>query len=284
MKKTLWGLMTFFLVILIGCGSGYSGSGNSQNNPSNSGAGNSSSSSNSGNTQPKPKPSDTDVINIPSQSQPAPNGILEQISWGAVGGPGGLSPCGNCNVDISGSTLVMSGFDGDQKILLLIYRRTSGPIECAEGTAEYVASLIVQVDSLGYKEIDVKGADQDLLLIAFDATTDKPLWRDVPYDDVLSICSATSSGSCPGAPPQRLNVDEMAYVCTVADSVKLREGPGKNYSVIKSLVPGADLKIIGGPTCADNWSWWKVETESGYVGWMSEGGDSVDRYFLCPRK
>lgn len=88
---------------------------------------------------------------------------------------------------------------------------------------------------------------------------------------------------CPGAPTQRLGIGEMAYVCTSADTVKLREGPGKNYSVIKSLVPGADLKVIGGPECNDNWSWWQVKTESGYIGWMSEGGDSTDKYYLCPR-
>jgi hypothetical protein len=94
----------------------------------------------------------------------------------------------------------------------------------------------------------------------------------------------SSTNSCPGAPPQRLKINEMAYVCTAADTVKLREGPGRNYSVIKSLVPGADLKVIGGPSCSDNWSWWQVETEAGYTGWISEGGDNVDPYFICPQQ
>ena len=89
--------------------------------------------------------------------------------------------------------------------------------------------------------------------------------------------------SCPGAPQQRLEVGKMAYVCTSIDSVKLREGPGKDHAVIKSLIPGADLEIIGGPKCNNNWSWWQVKTESGYIGWMSEGGDNVDKYYLCPR-
>jgi hypothetical protein len=93
---------------------------------------------------------------------------------------------------------------------------------------------------------------------------------------------ASASSACPGAPPQRLKVDEMAYVCTGGDTVKLREGPGKGYSVLKSLVPGAELKVTGGPECSDNWSWWEVETESGITGWMSEGGDNIDPYFLCP--
>lgn len=62
----------------------------------------------------------------------------------------------------------------------------------------------------------------------------------------------------------------------------MREGPARSYAEQRRLVPGADLKIIGGPACANNWSWWEVETESGYTGWMAEGGDATDPYFLCP--
>lgn len=99
-----------------------------------------------------------------------------------------------------------------------------------------------------------------------------------------SSTASEQTTSCPGAPEQRLEIGKMAYVCTSIDSVKLREGPGKDYTVIRSLIPGADLEIIGGPECKNNWSWWQVKTESGYVGWMSEGGDSKDKYFLCPAK
>ena len=90
------------------------------------------------------------------------------------------------------------------------------------------------------------------------------------------------ASSCPGAPPQRLAVKGRASVCTARDAVYLRQNPGKQYTVIKTLVPGADLTITDGPVCSDNWSWWKVKTESGYIGWISEGGDTKDQYFLCP--
>jgi hypothetical protein len=89
--------------------------------------------------------------------------------------------------------------------------------------------------------------------------------------------------SCSGAPKQRLKVGGNASVCTTSEPVALRDGPGKGYSVIKYLVSGADLKVKDGPVCANNWSYWKVQTESGYIGWMSEGGDSKDTYFLCPK-
>lgn len=100
---------------------------------------------------------------------------------------------------------------------------------------------------------------------------------------VSSSSSGSSSNSCPGAPAQRLQVGDNAYVCTSVDTVALREGPGKSYAIKKRLVPGADLKVIGGPSCANNWSFWEVRTDSGYTGWMSEGGDSADPYFLCPK-
>lgn len=285
MKSTLRGFMTFFLVMLIGCGSGYSGSGNSQNNPSGNSTENSSSPSNSGNSQPRPNSADVDVINIPSKKQNAPNGILDQLAWGGTGGEDGpTQPCGNCYIDIRGSNLVAENFEAYQNLRILVYRDTGG--NSCWSTADYVTTIYIQVDALGSLRKHLSGSVDDLMVVlVYDEDTNEAVWG------MFSIYTYTecplvsdSPGSCVGAPPQRLEVYEMAYVCTSSDSVKLREGPGKNYSVIKSLIPGADLKVIGGPKCGDNWSWWQVETESGFVGWMSEGGDSVDRYFLCPRK
>jgi hypothetical protein len=93
----------------------------------------------------------------------------------------------------------------------------------------------------------------------------------------------SSDGSCPGAPPQRLNVGGKAYICTLSDPVRLRDGAGRQFSALVSLDPGTGLNVIGGPICADGWSWWRVQTYSGNIGWIAEGGDSVDPYFLCPR-
>ena len=97
------------------------------------------------------------------------------------------------------------------------------------------------------------------------------------------LSGGSGSSSCPGAPPQRLTVGELAYVCTISDPVRLRNGPGKNYNPITSLDKGTDIYVVDGPICADNWTWWQVETESGDFGWMAEGGDNVDPYFICPR-
>ena len=97
------------------------------------------------------------------------------------------------------------------------------------------------------------------------------------------VVSSSSGGSCPGAPPQRLRVGGYAYVCTISDPVRLRIGAGSNYDTKTRLDTGTEVYVVDGPVCANNWSWWWIETESGVSGWMAEGGDNVDPYFLCPR-
>ena len=88
--------------------------------------------------------------------------------------------------------------------------------------------------------------------------------------------------TCPGAPRQRLEVGEDAVICTRSDNVFLRTGAGKRFSIIRAVSTGTVLKVTGGPRCSDNWSFWAVELPDGTSGWMSEGGDEIDPYFLCP--
>lgn len=233
-------------------------------------------------------------FHIPASNAPAPSGILEQISWVGKGGPSdptGEQKCGDCLVEIDHKHISFSNFQPLRELDVLIYRSTGPkPKKCADGTAEYVTTLTIQVDEAGNFLATLSGSTQDIrdliVVSVLDVKTGDKIWKSyaAPYKQV--DCSDNAdllSGSCPGAPPQKVKVDKMAYVCTGSDSVKLREGPGKNYPIIKSLVPGADVRIISGPQCADDWSWWKVKTESGYTGWMAEGGDNVDPYFICPR-
>lgn len=88
--------------------------------------------------------------------------------------------------------------------------------------------------------------------------------------------------TCPGAPKQRLEVGKDARVCTQSDNVYLRSGPSRSHSVIERVSPGTVVNVIGGPECANDWSFWEVEIPDGTTGWMSEGGDAIDPYFLCP--
>ena len=87
---------------------------------------------------------------------------------------------------------------------------------------------------------------------------------------------------CPGAPPQRVMIGEQARVCTQSEDLIVRKGPGLDGKELTEIKPGTNFMIIDGPSCANNWSWWKVELDSGLEGWVAEGGDDVDPYFICP--
>ena len=88
--------------------------------------------------------------------------------------------------------------------------------------------------------------------------------------------------SCPGAPPQRVRVGESARVCTAYEQVMVRAQPRRDSAVLTRLRPGRYVPVINGPVCANAFSWWLVRTDSGTVGWVAEGGDEIDPYFLCP--
>lgn len=92
---------------------------------------------------------------------------------------------------------------------------------------------------------------------------------------------STATGGCPGAPPQQVGIGDQAYVCTKSDHVVLRERPNRSADMLRYLAPGTTMTVIGGPSCANDWSWWNVRTEDDVVGWIAEGGDRVDPYFIC---
>jgi hypothetical protein len=100
--------------------------------------------------------------------------------------------------------------------------------------------------------------------------------------DYFEVVPAIVSSSCPGAPPQRMIVNQRGRVCTQSDSVRLRSAPARSASTLTQLKPETLFTVIGGPACSDNWSWWNIRLSDGTTGWLTEGGDEVDQYFICP--
>ena len=92
----------------------------------------------------------------------------------------------------------------------------------------------------------------------------------------------TPSQSCPNAPTQRMIVDQRGHVCTKNDRVVVRTGPSRSYNEVIRLDPGSTFTVIGGPSCANDWSWWEIRTDDNITGWIAEGGDAIDPYFICP--
>jgi len=94
----------------------------------------------------------------------------------------------------------------------------------------------------------------------------------------------SDSSSCPGAPPQRVRVGDRAWVCTAYEQLIVRAQPRRGSAERTRLEPGTPVTVIDGPVCANVFSWWKVRTDSGSVGWVAEGGDEIDPYFICPAR
>jgi hypothetical protein len=106
--------------------------------------------------------------------------------------------------------------------------------------------------------------------------------------------------SCPGASPQRVLIGDTVNVCTKRDRLVVKVDPGIMTEEIIRVYPGSVLTIVGGPVCMDDSSWWLVSvpvntkaakhqtelsdffyTDREYTGWVPEGSDEVDPYYLC---
>lgn len=117
----------------------------------------------------------------------------------------------------------------------------------------------------------------------------------------IATSISTATYSCRGAtpyPPQ-VKVGDKAYVCTVTDNLIIREQPRQDGDEIFRLPPRTELKIIGGPVCANSNTWWEVEIRAGsqvrygsynaplyalsdtQEGWVREGSDTVDLVYIC---
>ncbi len=103
----------------------------------------------------------------------------------------------------------------------------------------------------------------------------------IPCD--IAAIPKPERATCPGAPPQRLVPGERGKVCTAKEPVVLRQGKGRTAPRVAALPTGTEFEVLGGGYCiGDGWSWYLVETDDGQIGFISEGGDAVDDYFLCP--
>jgi hypothetical protein len=201
---------------------------------------------------------------------------LAQIAYGGKGGGEELGY--NMLKEDDGFTL--KGLAPYQRIRVLAYKYTHEG--CGSlGISMYLTEWDVTLDENGYYRAYVNGNLEDIDFLAFDADSGKEILSlsELTYMDMNPVCQ---EAACPGAPPQRMLITEPGYVCTQSDSVKLRDAPSRSGNEIIRLPPGTNFHVIEGPSCSDNWSWWRIRTDDGTVGWIAEGGDNTDPYFICP--
>lgn len=74
------------------------------------------------------------------------------------------------------------------------------------------------------------------------------------------------------APPQQLYPGGPAQVHTTeGDMLRVRSGPGTGFQVVFQLANGTMVRILEGPTEANGYSWWRIQTSDGRSGWVVEG-------------
>lgn len=225
-------------------------------------------------------------FSLPSKPETPPSGVLGQLLWAGIGGPGWDTPCDKCYIEQEWDdpTIILKGFAPYQNLKLLFYRN-EGTVGDFCYLSVYLTSTTVQVDKFGSASILLKGDFENVSLdYVYDVTTNK-----LETFSVMGLQGGTFTEekcyACSGAPLQQVEVGGRAYVCTKTDNLRLRNKAGLYFSdIVAKIETGTHLKIIDGPECNNGFYWWKVETETGIVGWVAEGGDNVDPYFICPAR
>lgn len=88
--------------------------------------------------------------------------------------------------------------------------------------------------------------------------------------------------SCPGAAPSQVRVGQTVRVCTKSDHLIMRMEPNRGAPEIRRFDPGTEFTVLAGPECSDNSQWFFVKTEKyNKKGWVREGSDEIDPYFIC---
>lgn len=85
--------------------------------------------------------------------------------------------------------------------------------------------------------------------------------------------------SCPGTPPIQLILQERGQVVDDNESLNLRGGPGTDYNVLLRIESGEVFFVVGGPACADGYTWFQVKYDS-QTGWIAEG--DLTEYYVVP--
>ena len=90
---------------------------------------------------------------------------------------------------------------------------------------------------------------------------------------------------CPSSPVSRLIVQERGKVTEDDETLNLRRNPGTSSEVVRRIEPGAVFTVLDGPTCAGEYTWFRirykdVEDDLFFEGWIAEG--DFEQYYVEP--
>lgn len=68
---------------------------------------------------------------------------------------------------------------------------------------------------------------------------------------------------------------QAVITTTEGDRANMRSGPGADFSIVDRLSNGTLVTLVEGPRFGGSFTWWRVQTASGAVGWVVESADGV---------
>ncbi len=147
-----------------------------------------------------------------------------------------------------------------QRVEARAHRPTGAPIWLGPiiGVIMGICGLIGLGAYLVLKPIDQPAPDRSALVIT---VTPSPI-----------VPTATPQPTLPPtATPQGLYVGGEVIVTGTGSSLRLRSDPGLQSTTLKTVLDGAQLKILEGPREADGLIWWRLHDPSdGAEGWAAQ--------------
>lgn len=115
--------------------------------------------------------------------------------------------------------------------------------------------------------------------VLYDGGTDLPPGPPQPTPTVVDVApSDPGTYTCPGTLPIRLAVGGQGRI-TPGVPNKVRNAPGLAGTQVGKIDGGEVFQVIGGPHCADGYTWWQVNY-NGLEGWTPSG--SASEYWVEP--
>lgn len=77
----------------------------------------------------------------------------------------------------------------------------------------------------------------------------------------------------PEPSPSKADIEpgiKVEVVGTGIDGLRIRSGPGLNYTSLKIVPDGETFTVLEGPEEADDLRWWRLKDEAGTIGWAAE--------------
>lgn len=96
----------------------------------------------------------------------------------------------------------------------------------------------------------------------------------------FTLTSYAQAFVCEGAPTPQLEVGGRGRV-SPGQANNVRDQATTSGVLVGQIAAGTVFDVLAGPTCADGYLWWQVESDAdGVVGWTVEG--QGDEYWLLP--